>query len=362
MPKILIVAPYPENHAPSQRFRFEQYIGEMRRQGAEVKVASFWSARHWPAIYRKGELPLKVYATLEGFLRRFFLLFTLASTDLVFIHREATPLGWPWWEWAAAKIWRKTLVFDFDDAVWLPNSSSSNARLVGGLKKHNKTAKIIGWSNRVFAGNDFLAEYARQFCQRVDVVPTTIDTEGLHNRIKAHDNGRRQVIGWTGTHSTLKQLMPLMPLLEKLHESHPFSFLLIADVEPDGLPDFVEFKPWNKATEIDDLLSMDIGIMPLYDSEWERGKCGFKALQYMALGIPAIVSAVGVNTEIVEDGINGFLCEPMPPNDTARWEKSLSLLIEDHALRASLGSAGRNTVINRYSVQSQISFYLSLWQ
>ena len=360
MSKLLIVAPYPEKRAPSQRFRFEQYIDLMRDTGVEVRVVSFWSDRHWPAIYRKGQLPLKIYATIEGFLRRFLLLFVLARYDAILVHREATPIGWPWWEWAAAKIWGKILIYDFDDAVWLSNSSSSNARLVGGLKNHGKTAKIISWSQRVFAGNAFLAAYARQFSGRVDVVPTTIDTAHLHNRVKKHTATKLPMIGWTGTHSTLKQLMPLMPLLEKLHQTIPFKFLLIADQVPDALPDFVNFKPWNKSTEIDDLLQLDIGIMPLFDTDWERGKCGFKALQYMALGIPSVVSDVGVNAEIVDDGVNGFLCEAMPLSNSVLWEKALTALLTDHALRASLGAAGRNTIIEKYSVKSQTPFYLSL--
>ncbi len=361
MPKILIVAPYPEKRAPSQRFRFEQYIGLMRDAGAVVRVVSFWSARHWPAIYQKGALPLKIYATIEGFLRRYFLLFTLDRYDLIFVHREATPIGWPWWEWAATQIWKKSIIYDFDDAVWLPNSSSSNARLVGGLKQHGKTAKIIGWSKRVFAGNEFLADYARQFCGSVEVVPTTIDTENLHNRAKVHEEGWPQRIGWTGTHSTIKQLMPLMPLLEKLKSEIDFSFILIADVEPLNLPDFVQFRPWNKKTEITDLMDIDIGIMPLFDTDWERGKCGFKALQYMALGIPAVVSEVGVNAEIVEDGVNGFLCEPMPLADSNRWEMALTKLLTDHAIRSSMGAAGRMTIGDHYSVKSQAHKYLNLF-
>jgi len=360
MSKLLIVAPYPEKRAPSQRFRFEQYINLMQNAGVEVRVVSFWSDRHWPAIYRKGQLPLKIYATIEGFLRRFLLLFALARYDGILVHREATPIGWPWWEWAAAKIWKKPLFYDFDDAVWLSNSSSSNARLVGGLKNHGKTAKIISWSQRVFAGNAFLAAYARQFSGRVDVVPTTIDTAHLHNKTKMHEEGWPQVIGWTGTHSTLKQLIPLMPILEKVHEKIWFKFLLIADLEPDDLPGFVEFRQWNKATEISDLMDIDIGIMPLFDTDWERGKCGFKALQYMALGIPAVVSDVGVNAEIVNDGVNGFLCEAMPLTNSVLWEKALTALLTDHALRASLGAAGRNTIIEKYSVKSQTPFYLSL--
>ena len=376
MKKILIVCPYPEGKAPSQRFRFEQYLPYLRENGLEIRVASFWNAEQWPGIYGGTSIGYRVLSTVMAFLKRFFLVFTLHQYDTVFIHREATPIGPPWWELCATKLFRKRLIYDFDDAVWLPNSSKANAKLVGRFKNHGKTGKIISWSEVVFAGNSFLAKYAVQFCENVLIVPTTIDLE-LHShesRVTSHEFGQEQstdssislgssrlTIGWTGTHSTLKQLEPLFPLLEKVHSQHPFRFLLIADIPPDVMPDFVEFRKWNKESEIADLLEMDIGIMPLYDTDWERGKCGFKALQYMALEIPAVVSAVGVNTEIVEDGINGFICEAILSSDLStslKWESDLSNLLLNGELRRELGKAGRKRIVNNYSVEAFKEDYL----
>ena len=282
MRKILIVCPYPQGKAPSQRFRFEQYLPYLEHNGLEITVASFWNEKQWPAIYGGMSIGFRVLSTLIAFVKRFFLLFSLFKYDTVFIHREATPIGPPWWEWCAAKVFGKRLIYDFDDAVWLSNSSAANARLVGRLKNHGKTGKIISWSEVVFAGNSFLADYARKFCDNVKVVPTTIDCDSHHNRIyhlvKPEPNSRF-TIGWTGTHSTLKQLVPLFHSLERVYAQVPFRFLLISDVAPNAMPKFVEFRKWNKETEIEDLLEIDIGIMPLYDTDWERGKCGFKALQ-----------------------------------------------------------------------------------
>lgn len=314
-----------------------------------------------------------------AFVKRFFLLFTLPQYDTIFIHREATPIGPPWWEWCAAKVFGKRLVYDFDDAVWLPNSSKANAKLVGRFKNHSKTGRIIGWSETVFAGNSFLATYAKQFCTNVQIVPTTIDCIGHHNkdiniREASPRPGRRSspvwatrdsrpVIGWTGTHSTLKQLEPLFPLLEMVHRQHPFRFLLIADIAPEIMPDFVEFRKWNKETEIEDLLEMDIGIMPLYDTAWERGKCGFKALQYMALEIPAVVSAVGVNTEIVEEGVNGFVCEPISDTETdhyPKWERGLLELLKNEEVRVQMGKNGRKRIETGYSVEAFREIYLAV--
>jgi glycosyltransferase involved in cell wall biosynthesis len=352
MKKLLIVAPYPQGKAPSQRFRFEQYLGALDANGVGWEIASFWSQRHWPAIYRKGSLALKIYATLEGFARRFFLLFRLGNFDRILIHREATPVGPPWWEYIAAKWFGKTLIYDFDDAVWLPNNSDANEKLVGKFKAHGKTSKIISLSSRVLAGNAFLAGYASQWCNNVVVMPTTIDTVHHHNRIKSHGSCAVPVIGWTGTHSTTRQLTPLFPALAKLYETQPFSLLIIADKAPENLPPFATFISWNKDTEIDDLLRIDVGIMPLYNTEWERGKCGFKALQYMALGIPAVVSAVGVNTEIVQHGVNGFVCESMPVPHTDSWSSALTALLNNHSLRASMGAEARKRVEAEYSVEA----------
>lgn len=352
MNRLLIVAPYPLGKAPSQRFRFEQYIGHLEAAGTKLAIASFWAEGHWPAIYQSGSLLLKVYATISGFLRRFALLFSLGEYDKILIHREATPVGPAWWEWAAAKIFGKTLIYDFDDAVWLPNSSAANKKLVGKFKAHSKTAKIIGWSKAVMAGNEFLASYAAQHCSKVVVVPTSIDTELHHNRVKTHSAKELPVIGWTGTHSTIKQLEPIFPLLEEIHATLPFQFLLISDVAPENLPDFVTFRKWQKDTEIDDLMKIDIGIMPLFDTDWERGKCGFKALQYMALGIPAVVSGVGVNTDIVDDGMNGFICEPLPLDGADKWRAALTTLVNDPEKRKVMGAAARELILEGYSVEA----------
>ena len=470
--RLLVICPYPQGKAPSQRFRFEQYLDRL-----EVKYAmkSFWKDSEWPTIYQQGGVGFKITRTVLGFLRRLWLLLTVARYDRVFIHREATPIGPPWMEWTIARIWRKPIIFDFDDAIWLPNASKANEKLAGKLKFHGKTAKICSWATTCSVGNSFLAEYASQFCKDVRIIPTTIDTEHHHNpdlytrvgskwvkkesafsedkksderplassrwpmandldsgnlvseitdvelqngeqkstgsslteeqlesrslkpeapeqstesssteqeltansqqltAVDVHNDPRKDsekisnssntnlvTIGWTGTHSTIKQLTPLFPLLEKIHRQHPFRFLLIADIPPDEIPDFVEFRPWNKETEIKDLMDINIGLMPLYNTDWEKGKCGFKALQYMALGKPAVTSAVGVNIEIIENQEQGYLCESLPFNQTLKWKNALIDLIQDENKRKEIGEVGRKRIISAYSVLSHIEAYRQL--
>jgi len=380
---------------------------------------SFWSDREWPKIYEEGStkfkarLPVgKVLSTKRALLRRMGLLFKVRRFDKVFVHREATPIGPPWFEWFVAKVFRKPIIFDFDDAIWLPNVSEANKKIVGKFKNHSKTTKICSWAQTVTVGNSFLADYASQFCNDVRIIPTTIDTERYHNPalfeknvddLSTDRNDQYKVlsikparpsggykesgytdavededipfiadsgidklltIGWTGAHSTLKQVEPLFPTLEDIYKKKPFRFLLIADRPPEKMPEFVEFKKWNKETEIQDLMEIDIGIMPLFDTEWEKGKCGFKALQYLALEKPAIVSGVGVNTEIIRNNKNGIICEPMHADTKIypSWKKALLELLHDREKRHSFGTQGRQTVIENYSVKSQISNCKSIFE
>lgn len=373
--KFLIVCPYPFGKAANQRFRFEQYLPYLRENDLDITISAFWNDKQWPAIYGEMSIGYRVLITGIAFIKRFFLLFSLPKYSTVFIHREATPIGPAWWEWCAAKIFRKRLIYDFDDAIWLPNSSKANAKIVGKLKNHEKTEKIISWSETVFAGNAFLAKYAGQFCDDVRIVPTTIDMkyhsrESHESRVTSRERDTVNdesivTIGWTGTHSTLKQLIPLFPLLEKVHSQVPFRFILIADQAPVKIPNFVQFRKWKKETEIADLLEINIGIMPLYDTDWERGKCGFKALQYMALGIPAIVSGVGVNMEIVDNDLNGYICEPvtdLPNNLYSAWENSLIALLKNEVLRKDIGINGLKRVSERFSMEIVKNQYLNIFK
>jgi glycosyltransferase involved in cell wall biosynthesis len=189
------------------------------------------------------------------------------------------------------------------------------------------------------------------------VNPTTIDTEHLHNKVRDQAAPGRLVIGWTGTHSTLKYLDQVVPALAQLEaEGLDFEFRVISN-QPPTLPlRSLVFIPWRKETEIADLLEFHVGIMPLEDDMWAKGKCAFKALQYMALGIPALVSPVGMNTEVVQNDYNGYVC-----TTPADWENRLRQLLANPNLRQHLGLAARATVVERYSVRANTPNFLSLF-
>ncbi|MBS1486259.1 MAG: glycosyltransferase family 4 protein [Bacteroidetes bacterium] len=356
--KIIIISPYPFGEAPSQRFRFEQYLDHLAGRGTEVTVKPFLSLATWRILYQPGNALKKAMGVASGFINRFFVLFTLPRYDFVFVHREATPIGPPVFEWIVAKIFRKKIIYDFDDAIWLPNTSSEN-KIIAWLKWHGKVKSICRWSYRISCGNEFLAGFAKKYNRQVTVNPTTIDTEHLHQHSEElKRKNEKVIIGWTGTHSTLLYLSALQEVFLKLADQFKdtIGFLIIADKPPDMKIEF-EFVKWSKENEMKDLLKMDIGVMPLPDNDWAKGKCGFKALQYMALEIATVASPVGVNSSIIAHEKDGLLC-----STSNEWYAALSRLIEDASLREKIGKAGRAKVVSHYSVVSNSSNFLSLFE
>jgi glycosyltransferase involved in cell wall biosynthesis len=357
--KLFLLIPYPVKESPSQRFRFEQYFPLLTTAGITYRYQSFWDLRAWRMLYKKGHTVQKVMGFVRGVLRRMFVPFLILSYDMVFIHRETMPVGPPMLEWFIARVLRKKIIYDFDDAIWLPNTSDANS-IAARIKWHSKVAAICQWSYKVSCGNAYLADYARQFTPHVVINPTTIDTDHLHNPALYPPQPPRTVttIGWTGSHSTLKYLDDIVPVLQTLEARHGNSieFVVIADKAPTLALKHFRFVPWRKEQEAQDLLQIDIGIMPLSDDIWAKGKCGFKALQYMALEIPAVIAPVGVNTEIVDQGENGFLCSTPP-----EWMDALEVLIKHKDQRRRMGEKGREKVLRAYSVRSNAFTVLGLF-
>jgi len=356
MASILFLVPYPHGRAPSQRFRFEQYLDTLPVRGHQYTIAPFLSVETWNILYKPGHTFTKAWGILSGFGRRVKVLFSVSKYDFVFIHREAAPLGPPIFEWLIAKLLNKKIIYDFDDAIWLANTSESNS-VAASLKWHHKVDDICRWAYKNSCGNRYLAAYASRYNPHTVINPTTIDTEQLHNQLRDQAAPGRLVIGWTGTHSTLKYLDQVVPVLARLEaEGLDFEFRVISNQPPALRLRSLVFFPWCKDTEINDLLGFHVGIMPLEDDLWAKGKCAFKALQYMALGIPPLVSPVGMNTEVVQHGQNGFVCTS--PSD---WEASLRQLIADATLRQRLGLAARQTIEQRYSVTANMTNFIGLF-
>jgi glycosyltransferase involved in cell wall biosynthesis len=357
--KILFLTPYPIGHAPSQRFRFEQYFGLLKKNGHIIRVQPFLKDSEYTQFIRKDRSFIKFWLVAVGFWNRFLLLFSIGDEDIVFIHREASPIGPPLFEWIISQLVRKKIIYDFDDAIWLTDRYDEH-RFTHLLKWRQKVKTICRLSYKVSCGNNFLQHYASQFNSQVIYNPTTLDCEHRHNPdlFKVSKIREQVVIGWTGSHSTLKYLIVLEPVLKKIQHQFPFvSFLIIADYQPPIRVQKLAFIKWNESTEIEDLLKIDIGIMPLPNDEWAKGKCGFKALQYMALKIPAVVSPVGVNPAIIDHGVSGYLA-----GTDEEWFDYLTKLIIDSTLRTNMGIAGRKKVVEFYSVASNSPTFLSLFE
>jgi glycosyltransferase involved in cell wall biosynthesis len=238
------------------------------------------------------------------------------------------------------------MVFDFDDAIYMhsPYGTPVN-RYFRLLKFPGKTREICALASHVIVGNAYLTKYASRFNRNVTIVPSTIDTEKYEVK-GSSTTGSHPVIGWSGSYSTLAHFDIVRRALSRLAEKEQFRIRMIGtttDYKIDGVD--VEAILWRAETEVADLSSIDIGIMPLPNDEWTRAKCGQKALQYMALGIPTVCSPVGANSAIIQDGQNGLLAETED-----QWIEKLTQLLHSQPLRERLGKAGRATVEARYSL------------
>jgi glycosyltransferase involved in cell wall biosynthesis len=354
MKKVLILCLHRPGRSPSQRFRFEQYLSFLEQNGYAFDFSFLIDEKGDKIFYKPGEYFKKMQIVLSSMIKRLTEMVNVGKYDLVFVQREAFMLGTAFFERTMAK--KVPMIFDFDDSIWLQNISEANKSL-GFLKDASKTLKIIEKAALVFAGNQYLADYAKQFNKKVVIVPTTIDTHYYQPKEKSA-NKEAVCIGWSGSFSTIEHFALAIPALKRVKEKYKdkVQFKVIGDSSYYCKELDTQGEPWIAATEVENLSQIDIGIMPLPDSEWAKGKCGLKGLQYMALGIPTLMSPVGINSTIIQHGVNGFL-----PKDEDEWVKYLSLLVEQEHLCQQIGTAGRKTVFDQYSVNAWKQKYLQFF-
>lgn len=341
--RVLAVVPSIYDTSPGQRFRIEQWEPILRESGVEITYAPFETDELRSVLYSGGKIFEKIGGVTKSLKRRTDELRQISDFDLVYVFREAALLGPPWFE---RKIARSgvPMVFDFDDAIFYSYKSPSNGYL-SYLKFPGKIAEICRLSTHVMAGNQFLADYALENNNHVTIIPTTIDTD-KYTLVERSEEPDIVTIGWSGSFSTVQHLDTIRDFLQELAKTEQFRLCVIG-TPTYKLPDVdVEAMQWRSTTEIEDLSRIGIGLMPLPDDNWSKGKCGLKALQYMALEIPTICSPVGVNSTIIKDGENGFLAESRED-----WIEKIKLLIHLPELRQKLGRAGRETVECEYSAK-----------
>lgn len=340
--KILFWVPYPTQGA-SNRYRIEQYIPYLERMGI-CYLHPFWSPSAYKILYEKGRHFKKLYYFILGSFSRLFDTLSLFHYDVIIIHREAYPIGGAFFE-NAVSFFKKPVIFDFDDAIFLPASSHHN-NFIEKFKRPNKIASIIRKSEYVIAGNEYLADFARRYNRCVYVIPTCINTDKYLFHKKNYED--EITIGWVGSITTLGFLDSMRNVFIRLSDKYNhLKFKIIGGVfSVNGLRNIIS-KPWIEEDEENELKSLDIGIMPMPDNEWTKGKCGFKAILYMSMGIPCVCANVGANKEIISEGENGFLADSEDD-----WVKKLSSLIESPDLRQKIAVAGRKTVEEKFSLKA----------
>ena len=347
MKKLLYVGMHRPNRSPTQRFRFDHYLPHFRAAGYDVTYSNLISAQADRFYYKPGYYLNKAGLVLRSAARRLAESLRAESYDLIFVERAAFMAGPAMFERLFARS-GTPMIWDVDDAIFVHQISDAN-RLFGWLKSADKTDTIARVADEVFAGNDYLADYARRFNDNVQIVPTTIDTDEYTPPDRTRPDGAPVCIGWSGSFSTVQHFETVIPALERVKErlGDRVTFRVIGDGDYRYPALGIVGQPWRHETEIADLAALDVGVMPLPDDEWSRGKCGLKGLQYMALEIATVMSPVGVNSEIVQHGENGMLA-----STEDEWVEVLVDLVEDAEKRERLGRAGRETIVRDYSVET----------
>jgi glycosyltransferase involved in cell wall biosynthesis len=302
----------------ASRYRVLQYIPYLKSRGVEATVSLY---------------PRSLKENIEFFR-------TLPEYDLLFLQRKRfnqPRLGW-------LRKRAKRIVYDFDDSVMYRNSKAKDP--VSQTRKRRFT-QMIKASDFVIAGNEFLRDQVLPINPNVEVIPTSIDQERYQTKDYSVPKDR-VTIGWIGDHGSIHYLEKMRPIFERIGERYSHCVLkIVCDIFFDCKKIHVVKKQWKSDEEVEDLQSFDIGLMPLVDDPWSWGKCGLKIIQYQGVGVPVVCTPVGINRDLVEDGVNGFWAKT--PEE---WEEKISELIDSPPLRERMGREGRRKVISGYTVQS----------
>jgi glycosyltransferase involved in cell wall biosynthesis len=348
---VLGLCSYPIE-AAATRYRLIQYVEPLKNKGIELSVEPFLDSGQFKSFYKSKNFLPKAASLISPFVRRALDSFSARRYDLIFVQREAMFFGPGFFERLYQKIGKCPLILDLDDATYIKYVSPTYGKLGSSLKFFGKTDKLIKLSDAVVCGNRFIAEYVENKGKKAIVVPTVVDTDKFY---PVEKNNEIPVIGWIGTHSTFPSVEALFPVLQDLAKKYDFVLKIVGagreNIEIEGIR--VENLEWNLEREISDFQSLDIGLYPLETSssasrEWLVGKSGFKAIQYMSVGAPFVVTPVGVCAEIGVEGKTHFAAA-----NKDEWRAALEKLLQSAALRKSMGDSGRNHALENYTVPGQ---------
>jgi glycosyltransferase involved in cell wall biosynthesis len=354
-PRVLFIAPHPVE-GPSTRYRITQYLPYLEAAGIDWELRPFLTSRYAPIVYRPGGTISKLALTTWAGVGRCVDVARAARCSLVYLLREAFPVGPPLLERALAMSSGR-LIFDFDDAIYQRALNYDNP--LDRLRDWNRPAKIIAQARKVVAGSNVLADYARHHSphpERVVVLPTAVDASRFVPRPKPQANDI--TIGWIGTPRNTIYLRLIWTALAEAARRDPRIRYVFVGADPFPVGEIqVEFRPWALTREIADVQDFDIGIMPLPDDEQTRGKCGFKLIAYMSCGLPTIASPVGANCDVVIDGETGILA-----SSSGEWTEAILRLARDTSLRRTMGASGRLDVEARFSLAVTAPTFVNIIQ
>lgn len=325
--------------AASTRQRFVEYEPVLREAGIEVTYSPLFGNDYLERFTRGARRQWTSIAWT--YVRRLWHLARARRFDILWIHCELFP--YLPLEGLARGI-RRPIVFDYDDAIFhmydVPDRRGIS-RILG-----RKLEPLLSAASACCCGNPYLRDYAARLCANSIILPTIVDTDVYVPRAKTQQEGP-PVIGWIGSPSTWRMMRPLLPLLEELVRQSRARVRVVGAGAAAKVDEFdgLEFIEWSGESEVMDVQSFDIGIMPLMDSAFERGKSGYKLIQYMACGLPVVASPVGVNVDIVRHGVNGYLA-----TSEEKWHQAVTKLLDDPELRWRLGSAGRERAVEEFSL------------
>ncbi|MFM5947794.1 MAG: glycosyltransferase family 4 protein [Novosphingobium sp.] len=344
--RLLVLCPYPEGTAAGQRLKFEQYYDNWREAGIEVTVAPFMDLALWRVLYEPGHRLAKAAGLLRGYLRRLRQLVLVRRHDAVLVHMWVTPLGGT----LAERLLRKLtphLIYDLEDNIILarpPQVNPVRRFLAPLVDRTRKVRWLIANADAVIVASPFMEEPCRALTKgRVHLIPPSLDTDRVRPATAPRGDGP-VVIGWTGTFSSRIYLDLLSGAFRRLAERVPFRLRVIGNFDYDLPGVDLDVVRWTAEREAKDLQGLDIGVYPLVDDEWSRGKAGLKIIQYQAAGLPCVASDVPLSREQLRDGETGFLV-----SSEDEWVDRLEQLVRDADLRARMGAAGRKDAVAGYS-------------
>lgn len=349
--KVLALASYPVE-AAATRFRLQQFVAPLAARGIELQIHSFLDSQQFKQLYRQKSWPRTALGLVKSSLRRLGDVEATRQADVILIQREAMMFGPPVIEWLGARAMKRPMVLDLDDATYVSYTSPTYGGLGSVLKWFSKTDDLIRWANVVTCGNRGIAEYVSAKGTEARIIPTVVDMEIFRPAVSGNA-ANPAVLGWIGTHSTFPYLESIFPVLADLARHHKFRLRVVgAGKENISVPGVeVENTAWEIDREVEDFQSIDIGLYPidasLY-SGWAAGKSGFKAVQYMAVGVPYVATPVGGSAEIGEEGTTHLFA-----TTNEEWHHALDELLANADRRRQMGAAGRRHAIAHFGLEDQ---------